>query len=157
MRYPNAQQLKQAELQARLLTQQLKPMQERQAERDARRRAELAELWSGFSVGDVVLLGPRLTRDVYGVDLANDGEVIQLDAELIEIWGDKAKVRMKLQACDLIRLIYRTDIECVSDKPLTHWGDAKKAITQAAERDGVGYIKPREVTYWDVAGDETSP
>ena len=55
----------------------------------------MKRLWEGFSVNDVVILGPKVTKQSYGLDLCDDaGEAILMDGVLVSIEGDFARVRV---------------------------------------------------------------
>ena len=107
----------------------------------------LSRLWKGFSTGDVVILGPAVTKESYGLNLCDDsGESILMDGVLLAIEGEFARVRVGLHQGKAapgrgpmvgeLHLIKRNDIVRVSDKPPTLWGDAKSAMAAAAARDG---------------------
>ena len=117
-------------------------MRQRQEQSERSRRDRLSQLWEGFSVNDVVILGPEVTKRSYGLDLCDDnGEAILMDGVLVAIEGDYARVRIGRHQGKMVpgcgpmvgelQLIKRSDIVRVSNKPPTLWGDAKSAIAAA--------------------------
>ena len=122
-------------------------MRQRHQESAARQQDHQRRLWEGFSVDDVVILGPAVTKQSYGLALCDDnGESILMDGVLVSIEGNFARVRIgrhqgkaapgRGPMVGELQLIRRSDIIRVSDKPPTLWGDAKQAMAAAAKRDG---------------------
>ncbi len=61
----------------------------------ARQQAHHSRLWEGYSVGSVVILGPNITKDSYGLDLCDDnGESVLMDGEILQIEGEFATVKI---------------------------------------------------------------
>ena len=105
----------------------------------------LSRLWEGFSVNDVVILGPAITKESYGLNLCDDsGESILMDGVLMAFEGEFARVRVgrhqgkaapgRGPMVGELHLIKRSDIVRVSDKPPTLWGDAKSAMAAVRDR-----------------------
>ena len=70
-------------------------MRQRQEQSQQAKQDRLKRLWEGFSVNDVVILGPKVTKQSYGLDLCDDaGEAILMDGVLVSIEGDFARVRV---------------------------------------------------------------
>lgn len=122
-------------------------MRQRQERSQQAKQDRLKRLWEGFSVDDVVILGPDVTKRSYGLSLCDDnGEAILMDGVVVTIEGDFARVRIGRQQGKIapgrgpmvgeLQLIKRSDIVRVSDKPPTLWGNAKEAMAAAAKRDG---------------------
>ena len=122
-------------------------MRQRQERSEQTKRDRQQRMWEGFSVNDVVILGPAVTKQSYGLDLCdNDGESILMDGVLLAIEGDYARVKIgrhqgkaapgRGPMIGELQLIKRSDIVRVSDKPPTLWGNAKEAMTAAGQRDG---------------------
>jgi len=122
-------------------------MRQRQEQSQQAKQDRLKRLWEGFSVNDVVILGPKVTKQSYGLDLCdNDGESILMDGVLVAIEGDYARVKIgrhqgkaapgRGPMIGELQLIKRGDIVRVSDKPPTLWGNAKEAMAAAGQRDG---------------------
>ena len=122
-------------------------MRQRQEQSQQAKQDRLKRLWEGFSVNDVVILGPKVTKQSYGLDLCDDaGEAILMDGVLVSIEGDYARVKIgrhqgkaapgRGPMVGELQVIKRSDIIRVSDKPPTLWGNAKEAMAAAAKRDG---------------------
>lgn len=122
-------------------------IRQRMDESAAVKQDRLSRLWEGFSVNDVVILGPAVTKESYGLNLCDDsGESILMDGVLMAFEGEFARVRVgrhqgkaapgRGPMVGELHLIKRSDIVRVSDKPPTLWGDAKSAMAAAAARDG---------------------
>ena len=122
-------------------------MRQRQEQSQQAKQGRLKRLWEGFSVNDVVILGPKVTKQSYGLDLCDDaGEAILMDGVLVSIEGDYARVKVgrhqgkaapgRGPMIGELQVIKRSDIIRVSDKPPTLWGNAKEAMAAAAKRDG---------------------
>ena len=101
----------------------------------------LSRVWEGLSVNDVVILGPAITKESYGLSLCDDsGESILMDGVLMTIEGEFARVRVgrhqgkaapgRGPMVGELHLIKRSDIVRVSDKPPTLWGDAKSLMAR---------------------------
>ena len=72
-----------------------KAIRQRQAESATAQRQRHQEMWEGFEVGDVVILGPEVTKTSYGLHLCNDqSETVLMDGVLMAIEGDFARVRI---------------------------------------------------------------
>lgn len=57
--------------------------------REAKRRADVKEMWEGFAVGDCVVLSDEITEEEFGLLMFTDkGEPIELDG-IIERFDDK--------------------------------------------------------------------
>ena len=122
-------------------------MRQRQAQSAAAQRQRHQELWEGFEIGDVVILGPEVTKTSYGLHLCNDqGETVLMDGVLMAIEGDFARVRINRSHGKAVpgrgamtgelQLIRRSDVVRVSDQPPTLWADRISAVKAAAARDG---------------------
>ena len=133
-------------------------MRQRQAEKDAAQRQRHQQLWEGFEVGDVVILGPDVTKTSYGLHLCNDqGETVLMDGVLMAIEADFARVRINRSHGKAVpgrgamtgelQLIKRSDVLRVSDQPPTLWADRISAIKAAAVRDGKAGSSTQQ--YWD--------
>ena len=105
------------------------------------------QLWEGFEVGDVVILGPEVSKTSYGLTLCNDqGGTVLMDGVLMAIEGDFARVRINRSHGKAVpgrgamtgelQLIRRSDVVRVSDQPPTLWADRISAVKAAAARDG---------------------
>ena len=67
-----------------------------QQNRAAQRAERLKLLWAGINVGDVVILGPEVTKRAYGLSLCDDdGEAVLLDGEVVQIDGEQALINMR--------------------------------------------------------------
>ena len=67
----------------------------RQEQAQQQRKERLESLWEGYSVDDVVILGPTVTQQSYGLHLCDDaGESVLMDGVLIAIEGDYARVKI---------------------------------------------------------------
>ena len=128
----------------------------RQEQAEQQRNDRLKSLWEGFSVNDVVILGPSVTRQSYGLPLCDDaGESVLMDGVLMAIEGEYARVRIgRVQGKTApgrgamvgeLQLIKRSDIVRVSDKPPTLWGNAREAMKAATKRDG---RKQDKASFW---------
>ena len=109
-------------------------MRQRQAQSSAVQQQRHQRLWEGFEVGDVVILGPEVTKTSYGLHLCNDqGDTVLMDGVLMAIEGDFARVRINRSHGKAVpgrgamtgelQLIRRSDVVRVSDQPPTLWAD----------------------------------
>ena len=122
-------------------------MRQRQAQSEAAQQQRHQQLWEGFEIGDVVILGPEVTKTSYGLHLCNDqGETVLMDGVLMAIEGDFARVRINRSHGKAVpgrgamtgelQLIRRSDVVRVSDQPPTLWTDRISAVKAAATRNG---------------------
>ena len=122
-------------------------IRQRQAQSAAAQRQRHQQLWEGFEIGDVVILGPEVTKTSYGLHLCNDqGETVLMDGVLMAIEGDFARVRINRSHGKAVpgrgamtgelQLIRRSDVVRVSDQPQTLWADRISAVKAAAARNG---------------------
>ena len=128
-------------------------MRQRQSESAAAQHQRHQQLWEGFEIGDVVILGPAVTKRSYGLDLCDDnGEAVLMDGVLMSIEGDYARVRIGRQMGKTapgggpmvgeLQLIRRRDVIRLSGKPATVWRDAANAVKAASTRDvRTGWIR----------------
>ena len=135
-------------------------IRQRQAQSAAAQRQRHQQLWDGFEIGDVVILGPEVTKTSYGLHLCNDqGETVLMDGVLMVIEGDFARVRINRSQGKAapgrgamtgeLQLIRRRDVVRVSDQPPTLWADRISAVKAAAARDGkAGSIYQQ---YWEAS------
>ena len=102
-------------------------IRQRQANSAAAQWQRHQQLWDGFKVGDVVILGPEVTRTSYGLHLCNNqGETVLMDGVLMAIEGDFARVRINRShgkaapgrgaMTGELQLIRRSDVARVSDQ-----------------------------------------
>ena len=135
-------------------------MRQRQAQSAAAQRQRHQQLWEGFEVGDVVILGPDVTKTSYGLHLCNDqGETVLMDGVLMAIEADFARVRINRSHGKAVpgrgamtgelQLIRRSDVLRVSDQPPTLWADRSSALKAAAARDGKGGSSHQQ--YWEAS------
>ena len=122
-------------------------IRQRQAQSAAAQRQRHQQLWEGFEVGDVVILGPEVSKTSYGLHLCNDqGETVLMDGVLMAIEGAFARVRINRShgkavpgrgaMAGELQLIRRSDVVMVSDQPPTLWADRISAVKAAAAGDG---------------------
>ena len=135
-------------------------IRQRQAESAAAQQQRHQQLWEGFEVGDVVILGPEVTKTSYGLHLCNDqGEMVLMDGVLMAIEGDFARVRINRShgkaaprrgaMTGELQLIRRSDVARVSDQPPTLWADRISAVKAAAARDGKAGSSYQQ--YWEAS------
>ena len=133
-------------------------MRQRQAQSAAVQQQRHQQLWDGFEIGDVVILGPEVTKTSYGLHLCNDqGETVLMDGVLLAIEGDFARVRINRSHGKAVpgrgamtgelQLIKRSDVVRVSDQPPTLWADRTSAVKAAEVRDGKAGSSYQQ--YWD--------
>ena len=134
-------------------------MRQRQAEKDAAIKERRLRLWDGFNIEDVVILGPEVTKQSYGLSLCDDnGESVLMDGVLTAIEGELALVNIKRlhgkpapgrgPMVGELQWIGRRDVLRVSDQPATIWGDGLAAVKAAAVRDNRG-MGSRYQGFWD--------
>ena len=128
-------------------------MRQRQSEAAAAQQQRHQQLWEGFEIGDVVILGAAVTKRSYGLDLCdNNGEAVLMDGVLMSIDGDYARVRIGRKMGKTapgggpmvgeLQLIRRRDVIRVSEKPATLWRDGANAVKAASARDmKTGWIR----------------
>ena len=133
-------------------------IRQRQAQSAAAQQQRHQRLWEGFEVGDVVILGPEVTKTSYRLHLCNDhGEIVLMDGVLIAIEADFASVRINRSQGKAVpsrgamtgelQLIRRSDVLRVSDQPPTLWADRISAVKAAAVRDRQAGSSTQQ--YWD--------
>ena len=121
-------------------------MRQRQEQSQQAKQARHSRLWEGFSVNDVVILGPEVTKQSYGLNLCDDnGESVLMDGVLTAIEGELALVNIKRlhgkpapgrgPMVGELQWIRRKEVLRVSDQPATIWGDGLAAVKAAAARD----------------------
>ena len=117
-------------------------MRQRQAQSAAAQQQRHQQLWEGFEIGDVVILGPEVTKTSYGLHLCNDqGETVLIDGVLVAIEGDFARVRInrshgkavpgRAAMTGELQRIRRSDVVRVSDQPPMLWADRISAGKRA--------------------------
>ena len=133
-------------------------MRQRQAKSAAAQQQRHQQQRDGFKVGDVVILGPEVTKSSYGLHLCNNqGETVLMDGVLMAIEGDFARVRINRShgkaapgrgaMTGELQLIRRSDVARVSDQAPTLWADRISAVKAAAARDGKDGSSYQQ--YWD--------
>ena len=132
----------------------------RQQEKSAAARKQRhQQLWDGFNIEDVVILGPEVTKQSYGLSLCDDnGESVLMDGVITAIEGELALVNIKRlhgkpapgrgPMVGELQWIRRKDVLRVSDQPATIWGDGLAAVKAAAVRDNRG-MGSRYQGFWD--------
>lgn len=134
-------------------------MRRRQEQSQQAKQARHSLLWEGFSVNDVVILGPEVTKQSYGLKLCDDnGESVLMDGVLTALEGELALVNIKRlhgnpapgrgPMVGELQWIGRKDVLRVSDQPATIWGDGLAAVKAAAVRDNRG-MGSRYQGFWD--------
>ena len=134
-------------------------IRQRQEQSEQAKQARQKRLWEGFSVDDVVILGPDVTKRSYGLSLCDDnGEAILMDGVLTAIEGEMALVNIKRlhgkpapgrgPMVGELQWIGRKDVLRVSDQPATIWGDGLAAVKAAAARDRSG-MSSRYQQFWN--------
>ena len=121
-------------------------IRQRQEQSQRVKQDRLKRLWEGFSVNDVVILGPVITKASYGLELCDDaGEAILMDGVITAIEGELALVNIKRlhdkpapgrgPMLGELEWVGRRDVLRVSDQPATIWGNGLAAVKAAAARD----------------------